>query len=289
MSYRNLLPAVALAMLAAFAGAAWADDAPAPDRSGYTLFNPAPDSALRSLCTDRPTKSTGPCTVDAGRWQVESDIINATFQRNGGVTTDTYLYTNPTVKLGLTNTVDAELTLAPVESVVTHDHGASSTLTGVGDLYARVKWNLIGDDGGAVSIALAPTVKLPTARLGVGNGAVEEGLIAPISVNLPAGWSLTMDPEIDALKDQDGNGRHANYSGLLSFSHAVSKTLTGSAEVWGQVNDDPKGAVHQYSFDLALAWIPAALPNIQVDGGVNFGLNNATPGAQVYFGVSRRF
>jgi hypothetical protein len=272
-----------------FAGSAWAEDLPAPDRSGYTLFNPAPDSALRSLCPDRPTKSTGPCTVDAGHVQIESDIVNTTFQRTGGVTTDTYLFTNPTVKLGLNNTIDVELTIAPVQTVVTHDHGADSSLTGVGDLYGRVKWNLLGDDGGDLSMALAPYVKLPTARHGVGDGAVEEGVVAPISVNLPAGWSVTLDPEIDALKNQDGNGRHANYAGLLSFSHPISKTLTGSAEIWGDLNDDPTGVVRQYSFDLALAWIPTTLPNIQFDGGVNIGLNNATPGAQVYLGASRRF
>ena len=279
-----------LALLGA-AGIAQADDgaAPTPDRSGFTLFNPAPDSALRSLCTDRPTKSTGPCTVDAGHIQVESDIFNATFQRTGGVTTDTYLFTNPTVKLGLLNTLDAEVNIAPVETVRTHGGGADGALTGIGDLFARLKWNLIGEDGGDVSIALAPYVKLPTARHGIGDGAVEEGLILPVQVTLPAGWSLTVDPEVDALKDQTGNGRHLNYSGLVSFSHAVSKTLTGSAEIWTDVNQDPSGTVRQYSVDLGLSWIPQKAPNLQFDGGVNIGLNDATPGAQVYLGVSRRF
>lgn len=289
MKLRIIQAALAAVILSAASGAARADDAPAPDRSGFTLFNPAPDSALRSLCTDRPTKSTGPCTVDAGHFQLESDIFNASFQRTGGVTTDTYLFTNPTLKLGLTNTLDAELNIAPLETVVTHDHGANSTLTGVGDLFARLKWNLIGEDGGNLSIALAPYVKAPTARHGIGNGAVEEGLIVPVQVTLPAGWSLTIDPEIDALKDQNGSGRHANYVGLLSFSHAVTKTVTGSVEIWGDVNDDPAGTVRQSSFDLGLAWIPEKAPNLQFDGGVNIGLNNATPGAQVYLGVSRRF
>jgi hypothetical protein len=29
--------------------------------------------------------------------------------------------------------------------------------------------------------------------------------------------------------------------------------------------------------------------NLQLDGGANFGLNRATPQAQLYVGVSRRF
>jgi hypothetical protein len=268
-----------------------AQAAPAPDKSGFTLFDPTPDADLRSFCTDRPTKSTLACTVDAGHFQIESDIFNATFQHLGGVTTDTYLFTNPTLKLGLTNTTDAELTIAPIETVVTHDHvtGSDSTLTGVGDLFAKLKWNLIGDDGGDVAVTLAPYVKAPTARHGIGNGAVEEGVLLPITLTLPAGWALTIDPEADALKNANDNGRHLNYSGLLNFSHAITKTISGAVEIWGDVNDDPAGTVRQRSLDFALTWIPAKTPNLQFDVGTNFGLNSATPGAQAYFGVSRRF
>ncbi len=287
---------------AGLASAAWAEDpaqaqtqaqtqgqalaGPAPV---YTLFNPTPDSALRAFCTDRPTKSNNPCTVDPGRFQVEADIVNATFQHEGGVTTDTYVFADPNLKVGLTKTTDAELAITPVETIVTHDHGADSTLTGFGDMVARVKWNFIGADGGDLSVALSPYVKLPTARHGVGNGAVEGGVLIPLTYNLPAGWQFGFNGEIDALKNAADDGRHANYLAALSLSHPLTKTLTGSVELWGDVNGEPGGVVRQYSFDLALAWSPAALPNVQFDGGLNLGLNDATPGAGAYLGVSRRF
>ena len=35
------------------------------------------------------------------------------------MTVKTYLFTNPTLKLGLTNTIDLELNMAPVETVTT--------------------------------------------------------------------------------------------------------------------------------------------------------------------------
>jgi hypothetical protein len=38
-----------------------------------------------------------------------------------------------------------------------------------------------------------------------------------------------------------------------------------------------------------VAWTPAKLPNVQFDAGANFGLNNVTPAAQIYVGISRRF
>ena len=275
-------------------GIAFADDAPAtpaPDKSGYTLFNPTPAGAERSFCTDRPTKSTGPCTVDAGHFQYESDVFNATFDRSGGLDTNTYLFTNPTLKLGVTNTIDVELNLAPFERIDVRDRatGVKTHASGVGDLFARVKLSLIGDDGGDFALAVSPFVKAPTASGGVGNGAVEAGLIIPMSVNLPLSWSLTIDPEIDALKNAVGDGRHVNISGLLSFSHLLGKSLTLSLEVWSDVNFDPLGTLRQYSFDLGAAWIPPSHPNFQLDGGVNIGLNNVPPAAQVYVGVSQRF
>jgi hypothetical protein len=273
------------------AGGAWADDAaaPAPDKSGYTLFNPTPAAAERAFCTDRPTKSTGTCTVDAGHLQYETDLVNYTYDREGGVTTQTWLYTNPTLKLGVTNTLDLEVNMAPWETISTQSHGVKHSLSGIGDLYFKAKLNILGDDSGNVSVALAPYVKAPTARAGIGNGAVEGGLIVPVVIGLPDGWSLNIDPEIDALANEAGSGSHVNIAGLLSFSHPVSKTVTASLEVWTDQNFDPAGTVHQYSFDVGLAWVPASHPNIQLDGGVNLGLNSQTPAAQAYLGLSQRF
>jgi len=289
---RTMAIAAALALIGA--GAARADDpaaARAPDKSGFAVFNPTPEADLRSLCTDRPTKSTSPCTVDAGHWQVESDVYNVTTQTEAGVTTVTQLFTNPTLKLGVTNTIDVEANIVPVEEVSVHDvaTGATQRATGAGDLFLRAKFNLIGDDGGAVGLAIEPYVKVPTAGRVLGNGAVEEGVLIPIQLSLPANWQLVIDPEFDALANAVGAGRHLNASSLLSLSYPATKEVTLSVEVWGDANFDPSGTVEQGSFDLGAAWIPASSPSFQLDGGVNLGLNRATPGLQAYVGVSRRF
>jgi hypothetical protein len=191
----------------------------------------------------------------------------------------------------VTNNLDFEVNIAPYERVSTHDaaSGVTTTSSGVGDLFLKAKLNLLGDDGGAVAFALEPYVKVPTAPAGVGNGVVEEGILAPIQVSLPANWQLVIDPEYDELANAVGRGQHSNVSGLLSFGYSITKTVTLSLELWGDANFDPTGTVRQASFDLGAAWIPAKMPNFQLDGGVNLGLNRATPGAQAYLGVSRRF
>lgn len=255
---------------------------------------PAADEAsgtLRPLCTDRPTKSTSPCTVDAGHFQLESDLFNLTVDRGGGQTTTTWLATNPTLKYGLTDRLDVEVNMAPYVLAVVRDRssGARTHADGVGDLFLRAKWAPLGAGGGAVSFALSPYVKLPTAPAGIGNGAVEGGLIAPININLPASFSLVIDPECDVVKNGEDSGRHINTSGLLSLSRGLSKTLTASVEVWTDTDFDPAGSRTQVSGDLGLAFIPPKAPNWQFDGGVNFGLNRETPAAQAYLGVSRRF
>jgi hypothetical protein len=96
------------------------------DKSGYTLFNPTPDDQMRPFCTDRPTKSTLPCAVDA-------DIIYWTYAYTDGETIINYLIPNPTFKLGLTNRMDLELNIAPVETVSASGPLGKQRLTGVSD------------------------------------------------------------------------------------------------------------------------------------------------------------
>jgi hypothetical protein len=75
-----LLTCLALALATA---PARAGDEPPPEVSQYqyTLFNPLPDDQMRSLGTDRPTKSDWPYTVPAGHFQYEADLVNWTYDR----------------------------------------------------------------------------------------------------------------------------------------------------------------------------------------------------------------
>jgi len=287
---RSVWAIAAIGVLAlAPAYAARADDPPPTDKSAYSLLDPTPEDQLRSLCTDRPGKSTAPCTVDVGWWQLESDIYNVTLQRVAGVATTTQLFTNPTLKLGVTSALDLEAAITPFEEVSVDDHGIVTRAEGVGDLYLRAKQALIGDDAGDIGIAISPYIKIPTASRSIGDGAVEEGVVAPIRLSLPHGWQLLFDPELDLLADSVGDGRHLNAIGLANLSHPVSKTITVSAELWVARNLDPEAPTTEVSADVNATWIPPRQPNLQFDAGINFGLDRATPGEQLFVGISRRF
>lgn len=261
------------------------------ENSGYSLFDPVPDDQLRPFCTDRPTKGTGPCTVDAGHLQMESDILNVTFQNSDGVVTDTYLYTNPNFRLGLTQDLDVELNFSPYVEVVTHDHatGARMDESGFGDMFLRVKTSLVGNGQGTFSAALDPFLKIPTAPLTIGNGAVEGGMVVPLQYTLSDVWSLSLVPEVDVLKNVNDDGRHSASVVAIGITRSISAQISASAELWGNANFDPSASTRQYSFDVAGTWQPPGVRDLQFDAGANFGLNRETPGAQFYFGVSHRF
>jgi hypothetical protein len=259
-----------------------------PDKHQYWLLNPVPTDQMRSFNTDRPTKANVPYTVDAGHFQYESDLVNFTHQVIGSVHTDTILAPNPTFKVGVTNNADLEVNV-PFAGVHTFGSstGPSSTLWGIGDTFVRAKVNLWGNDGGSSAAALIPFVKAPSAPIGIGNGAVEEGLIAPLALSLPNNFTLLLIPEVDAFKNSSDNGRHANFIFDVNLSREVIKNVTAYVELWSDYNDDPVVKTTQVSFDTALAWV--IFPNVQLDVGANFGLTTATPAVQVYTGLSQRF
>jgi hypothetical protein len=252
---------------------------------GFARGAYAQDASGQSpICADRPTKSNNACAVDPGAWQLETDVFNGTFQRGGGVTTDTYLITNPTLKYGVAENWDIEANLVPYEIVRTHDAARTQTLSGIGDLFLRLKYAAIPQ--GDVQLGFIPYVKLPTARDGIGNGTAEAGISVPVNITLSDVWSVGFSPEFDALKDARGGGRHFNTSQTVVVGYALPGDVTLNAELWGDWNIDTAGIQRQYSADFAVAKL--LTQTLQIDSGVNFGLNRATPDVQLYAGLATK-
>jgi len=264
---------------------------PAPDKSGYTLFNPTPDSQLRSFAPDRPPKADSATTVDAGHFQYETDLLNYSQTNFGGVTTKLYQAFDPVWKLGLTNWVDFELKFNGYQNLTATDNATGAAVakgSGFGDVFVKSKINLFGNDGGSAALAIIPYVKIPSDAPTISNGVVEGGLIAPFQLQLPHDFGLTLMSEVDALKDAADSGRHANFVDLVNLNHAVPgiKNLSAAIEFFSSVGTDPN-TPPIYTFDTALIYL--LTPNVQLDAGVDFGLSRAAPAVQVFVGLSQRF
>jgi hypothetical protein len=239
------------------------------------------------ICPDRPSKSTGPCTVPEGRWQIETGLIDWSTDKSDGVRTDQIVWGNTAIKYGVGSKADVELWVTPLETLSIRGGGVHEHHSSFGDMLVRVKYELTPDSA-PVQVALDPFVKIPTANHQLGNGKVEGGLLVPVQVALgKSGVSLSLDPELDLLADDDGHGRHLSMIQVFNLGGSLTDRINVSAELWGQWNWDPAGTQKQYSADAAFAYLPNK--NLQLDAGANFGLNRNTPDIELYTGVSVRF
>jgi hypothetical protein len=267
-----------------------APQAIADDKNGYTLFNPTPEDKMRDFNTDRPTKSNVPYTVDAGHFQYEGDFFFHGFDNSSTLDSNisSWIVGNPTLKLGLLNNVDLEVSFSAYNSIQTNTRstGASNTVNGFGDVFTRLKVNLWGNDGGTTAMALIPYVKIPTAPQGIGNRFAEGGLIAPLAIALPGGFNSIVMGELDYLKNPNDDGYHANFPALINVNHKIGESVTAYAEIYANWSTH-RDVQDIYTLDFALAWSPH--PNFQLDLGINIGLVPAAAPYQLYAGVAQRF
>jgi hypothetical protein len=164
--------------------------------------------------------------------------------------------------------------------------GASTTTTGFGDTFTRFKWNLFGNEGDGPAFALIPYAKWPTAPQGIGNRFVEGGLIAPLAVPLPAGFTAILMGEMDILKNPVDNNYHVNFPALININRPIFENVTAYAEIYANWSTNPQ-APNIVTADFAVAWQPR--PNFQLDAGINISLASAAIPYQFYMGIAQRF
>ena len=262
--------------------------AQAPDKSGYSLTNPTPREALRDLSTDRPDKTESPYTVDAGHVQVELDFANYSRDRDGQARAETIGVLPFNLKLGLTNSTDLQLLVEPYvrQEVTDRATGVRDTISGFGDVTLRLKHNLWGNDGGRTALALMPFVKLPTNSNGIGNDAVEFGLIVPLAIEVSDRVGIGLMTEIDMLEGSDGSGLAASFINSATASFALTKRLGMYTELFTERSTE-RGARWIVTGDVGLTY--GLTDDLQLDGGVNLGITDAADDLQLFVGISRRF
>jgi hypothetical protein len=265
---------------------------PPPNKGGYNLFRPTPRAQMREMTTDRPDKTESPYTVDAGHFQIEMDLVSYTHDHDtaagADLSADSLSVAPLNLKVGLLNQVDLQLLLGPCNWVRVEDH-ATRTVTrqhGFGDVTTRLKINCWGDDGGVTALALMPFVKFPTSQDALGNRAVEGGLILPLAVELPFGWSMGLMTEFDFMENMDGAGYHPEFINSITFGHDIAARLAGYLEFYSQVSAD-QDAPWIGTVDLGLTY--RLTDNLQLDAGVNFGVTRSADDLNPFVGLSLRF
>jgi hypothetical protein len=243
----------------------------------------------RDYCPTRPGLGTTPCTIAPGRVSVETALADWTLEQDSTQRTDTVLVGDTFVRLGLTDSIEAQFGWTPFGHVRTRDKlaGTVDSANRVGDVTLGLKANLLHPDGSGVSVAVQPFVTLPVGRAPVGAGDWGAGVVMPVTFDLSDSVNFATTTEADAAVDQDGRGRHFAASETLGLGFKLSKALTATVEAQVLRDEDPAGPTTQGLASLSLAWM--AKDDLQIDVGGVAGLNRGAPDIELYLGISRRF
>jgi Putative MetA-pathway of phenol degradation len=261
--------------------------------SGHSLFDPVPSDQLRSMATDRPNVTNTPQTVDAGHLQVEEGFFDYARSRTNAIAPPrTLVFGHTNFRLGVLDSLELNAAIDSDDVIwnTVDASGRTARQSGVGDTTIGGKLNFWGDDGSdddwATALAIQPQIKLPTAQSGLGNGHTELAVNLPFAINLPDDFHLGLQTSLAQQRNQANTG----YTTGWQNSASVDRVLLGLFDVYleyaGRVTAERHVSSQQ---TLDVGFTCPVTSSIVLDGGVNFGLNAASPVTEWLAGASIRF
>jgi hypothetical protein len=236
--------------------------------------------------TDRPSFTAAHTLVPKGWVQVESGY-QFTYNRNGGLLTNSNQAPQLNLRVGLADWVEWRTLWAGVETVGEHtlNGGLHRFETSSANMQTGFKFRATKENGLIPQSALITTLFLPTGSASSGTGHVSP-LVAYIYC-----WSLA---EPWTLTGSTGTvlARHGNEGVDESFQSVVlgqewSDQLSSYAEWYVVNNQDASGSSTPHTMDAGVLWRP--LSNIQFDWRAGFGLNNSADDFFTGVGFSARY
>jgi hypothetical protein len=268
---------------------------PPPDKWQDTLFNPAPDTQLRDMDTDRPNVTNTPHTIDAGHWQLETGVMDYSYYRDDSsgenVRSNHFAFGQFNFRLGVRDNLELNAVVDAYET--DRDQNISSHTTfrasSLGDTVVGGKLSLWGneggDDTGYTALAIQPQFKFPTARSNIGNGRFEFSVVAPFLANLPAGFHLGLQTGAA----QERNSNNTGYVTVFPGSVSLDRVVFGHLDVYLEYACDlttEKHVTAPQTIDVGGTY--PLTKSIMLDVGVNLGLNRASNNIEVLTGISIR-
>lgn len=248
----------------------------------YTLFNPTPRNQMRDMETDRPDITESAYSVDAGHFQLETDLFKRVKnQQADGKSIQNY-FNLINLKIGLNARADFQVVIENyVTDKFTNNLGISTKKSGFGSVSLRFKQNLWGNDEGKTAFAVMPYISLPTGKF-VAHQSIEGGIIFPFAMDLSNGWAMGAQAQFDVEKSDSG------YQTVLLNSITLSKDLSDkwNSFIESYYTYSPEEKVVETHFNGGISY--QANKDLKFDLGFNYGLTKNTD--KVYFaGISFRY
>jgi len=246
-----------------------------PSKSKFHLFNPTPKNLMRGFETDRPDMTESPLTVDAGHFQIETDLAKTTFNKASGEYI--HAFNVPNMKVGLTNSTDLQLifTSYAIEQNNKSDlveHKAFSDFT------IRIKQNLIGNDRGNFALGIIPFVNFPNSKSNPWSG----GIIFPVATSIGK-WGLGGQVEADFVA-VNANNIPITLQATTSVSYSILERVSVFLEQMTSRNPGGKSWQHYLNGGLVVE----VIKNVKIDIGTYHGIESSVP-TSYFLGLSVRY
>jgi hypothetical protein len=128
--------------------------------------------------------------------------------------------------------------------------------------------------------------KFPTNQDGLGNNAVEGGVILPLEIKLAEDWDLGMMTEVDWRQNSGSSAYHAESINTITVSHRLVGTLEAYVEFFSSVSGE-RNSEWIGTFDFGATY--KFTPNLQLDAGVNLGLTRSADDVNPFVGLTVRY
>lgn len=265
----------------------------ASGKNQYWLFKPTPRAEMREMLLDRPDKTESPYTVDAGHFQMETGVVSYTYDKRNpeynGNKVNGFAIGSSLLKVGLANFLDFQLGIEPYihNRAFNQATGTTEVTDGFGDITLRMKFSLLGNDGGKFALGVMPLVTIPTKKGdAVGSDHYLAGLIVPVALELPRGWDLGAQTQVNVVHNELSNGFHPEFINTVVLGYGIAEGLGAYLEFYSQVSHE-KGVPWVGTVDAGMTY--AITGDIIVDAGINMGVTRSADDYNPFVGFSWRY
>ncbi|SHJ71105.1 Putative MetA-pathway of phenol degradation [Hymenobacter daecheongensis DSM 21074] len=250
----------------------------------YSLFRPVPRDSLQELRPDRPGVSESPFTVDAGHFQLETDLLRLVNNDQQAHHERDFRVNQALLKIGLSTRTDLQIGLDSYTwEKQWDDDREPERHQGFGDLTVRVKRTLLGGaPNQPAALGIIGLVHLPVGPE-VGLKVPEYGLVVPFSYDFSKEFNL----QVQVLSNLNYDGEQGHRFLLLAPSTAIDYEFSPKISAFAELASfwDTRQQAWQASFNLGPQLHIG--DNVILDGGTHLALTRDTD--QEYFlGLSFR-
>jgi hypothetical protein len=238
----------------------------------YTLFNPVPKDKMKDMETDRPDVTESAYTVEAGHFQVESDLFKHVRNRNNEMVNTGNIFNLGNYKLGLTERMDIQLVVPTYVSNSIRDINTNTIINktaGFDDISLRFKYNIWGNAGGKTALSVLPFLSFPTSSFS--SNGIQGGITFPFALKLKNGWDFGSQIEADIVKEED-NRYHPDFLYSFTFGKSISAKVEAFVEMFATYSS------YRDKTDVYASGgvIYSISQNFNIDAGFNYGINKET-------------